>query len=142
MATKILFFDDEKGIAEILQKNLELFNYDVKLVSTISELFAEINNTNITYNLMLMDIMAPMPNSNEKNMFSSLELSNMDNGIRIGEIFVDKIRCIGKYSNVPILFYSAKGSVKSYPNTKFLPKPALAKDIVEEIKTLLGGGTK
>jgi len=156
MATKILFFDDEKRIAEILQKNLELYGYEVTLVSTISEFFAEINNIAVKYNLVLMDIMAPMPNADEMQWFSKSEIENMNEGISIGEILADKIRTgnetnvgevlaekirgIAKYANVPILFYSAKGRVKEYSNAKFLPKPALAKDIVEEIKKLLSGG--
>lgn len=138
MAKKILFFDDEKNIAETLQKNLELFNYDVVLVSSISELFAQIENAATNYDLVLMDIMAPVPSENEeKCRFSPLELSNMSNGIRVGEILVDKIRSNQKYTNLPVLFYSARDNVKEYTNAKFIKKPALAKNIVEEIEKLL-----
>jgi CheY-like chemotaxis protein len=143
MATKILFFDDEKNIAEIVQKNLALFGFDVILVSTITELFAEIENESITYNLVLMDIMAPKPSKDEeKNKFTPLELSNMSNGIRIGEILVNKIRNISRYADIPILFYSARDNVKTPYNTKHIRKPALAKEIIEGINSLLKGGTK
>jgi CheY-like chemotaxis protein len=163
MATKILFFDDEKRIAEILQKNLELFGYDVKLVSTISEFVAEINETTETYDLLLMDIMAPMPSEEERNLFTDDELDHMERGLNTGVVLIDKIRVnadtlasmnfglnvgevlterargITRYTNIPVLFYSAKSRVKQFPNSKLITKPALAKDIINEIKQLLEG---
>jgi len=137
MNKKILFFDDEKEIAETLQKNLELFDFDVTLVSNVSALFDKINSEDV-YNLIIMDCMAPEPSSDEeKKLFSSKELSNMENGIRVGEILVEKIRCYENYSNVPVLFYSARADVKLYEKTKHLRKPELAKTIVQEINSLL-----
>jgi CheY-like chemotaxis protein len=166
MDKKILFFDDEQGIA-VVQKNLELFGYDVKLVSTISEFFAEINKTTVTYDLLLMDIMAPMPSEEEKKRFTDDEIAHMDAGLSTGVVLIDKIRnfsqsdnvsmCSGanvgevlankvggiaRYVNIPVLFYSAKSSVKQFPNMKLITKPALAKNIVEEIEALLKGGAK
>jgi DNA-binding response OmpR family regulator len=162
MKTKILFFDDERRIAEVLQKNLELYDYEVTLVSTIGDFFVEINNLAITYDLIIMDIMAPLPDGNDVKWFSESEINNMDGGIRsgeviadkirnsnepeyvamnlsssIGEVLADKIRGIVRYANVPILFYSAKGSVKSFSNAIYLSKPTLARDIVKEISVLL-----
>ncbi|MDR2815528.1 MAG: hypothetical protein LBB62_02335 [Proteiniphilum sp.] len=167
MTVKILFFDDEKRIAETLQKNLELFNYEVKLVSTITDFVAEINNATVTYDLLLMDIMAPMPSEMEKNWFNPEELNHMEKGLKTGQVLVDKIRYfnahdlksmnrgsnvgevltekvrgIAKYVNVPVLFYSAKSSVKEFPNAKLITKPALARDIVDAIESLLKGGTQ
>lgn len=136
LKAKILFFDDEKAIAETLQKNVELFNFDVTLVSTISELFEKINKDDV-YDLIIMDCMSPMPSSDEVKQFSSKELSNMDNGRRVGEILVEKIRSETKYANVPVLFYSAREYVKSYTKAKHIRKPELAKTIVGEINNLL-----
>jgi len=165
MATKILFFDDEKTIAETLKKNLELFDFDVTLVSTISEFFAEINKTNVTYDLLLMDIMAPLPSKEEIKWFTEEEINHMSQGsntgvvlidiirgfsneeivsmnlgYNVGEVLTNKVRGTNKYSNIPVLFYTAKNSVKQFANAKLITKPALAKDIVEEIKALLEGG--
>ncbi|MDR1342587.1 MAG: hypothetical protein LBK18_04930 [Prevotellaceae bacterium] len=162
MAKKILFFDDERRIAEILQKNLELFGYDVKLVSTISDFVAEINRTTITYDLLLMDIMAPMPSEEEMKWFTIEEKGHMEEGrntgvvlvdkirdlnlgdinsmalgLNVGVVLTDKVRGIARYANIPVLFYSAKSYVKSFPKSKLITKPALTKDIVKEIETLL-----
>ncbi len=164
MATKILFFDDEKRIAEVLQKNLELFDFEVTLVSTIREFVAEINKTNITYNLLLMDVMAPLPSEEESKWFTEEEIEHMGGGLNtgvvlidkirsfsqeyldsmsfglnVGEVLSDKVRNIARYADIPILFYSAKSSIKQFSNASIIIKPALAKDIVEEIKALLKG---
>lgn len=162
MAIKILFFDDEKRIAEVLQKNLELFDLDIKLVSTISEFLAEINKATVTYDLLLMDIMAPMPSEEEKKWFTNEEIGHMGKGLNtgvvlidkirnfsqedfasmsfgtnLGEILADKVRGTAQYADIPVLFYTAKSSVKQFPNAKLLTKPALAKDILNEINELL-----
>ncbi len=166
MATKILFFDEEKKIAEVLRDNLKLFDYDVKLVSTITDFMTEIYKTTVTYNLLLMDIMAPLPSEEEKEQwFTKEEIDHMANGLNTGVVLIDKIRSlsqeayinfgknvgeelplkdrgIAKYANIPVLFYSAKRSAKDFPHAKLITKPALAKDILCEIETLLEKGGK
>ena len=136
MDKKILFFDDEKNIAETMQKNLELFGYNVTLVSSIADLLEEIAR-DIDYDLIIMDIMAPIPYNDDRNRFSMSEISNMCNGIKVGEVLVDKIRQIDKYINIPILIYSARSDVKTFTKSKHLRKPALVKTVIEEIEKLL-----
>ena len=135
---KILFFDDE-DIAETLQKNLELFDYDVTLASNITAFFDKVDSSKV-YDLVIMDIMAPMPSSDEeRNKFTKDELLNMAGGHRIGEILADKITNMSKYSNIPVLFYSARANVNTerYKKAKHIRKPELAKTIVDEINNLL-----
>jgi DNA-binding NtrC family response regulator len=139
MAAKILYFDDKKQTGEILQKNLELFDYDVNLVSTFRDFIGEIHNETVTYDLLLMDIMAVMPSEEEREWFTTAEIEYMDKGRNIGVVLVEKVRDVTKYINIPILFYSVKSYVKQFPYSK-LTEPALTKDIVEKIKQLLKGG--
>ncbi|MCL2682224.1 MAG: hypothetical protein FWE63_01905 [Bacteroidales bacterium] len=140
MKKRILYFDDE-DIAETMQKNLELFDFDVILVSTITDFFEKIDSNNV-YDLLLMDIMAPVPSSDdEKNKFSRNELSNMEEaeGRNVGEVLAYKITNMPKYSNTPVLFYSARAYVNTerYKKARHIRKPELAETIVEEIKNLL-----
>ena len=137
MDKKILFFDDEKDIAVILKDNLELFGYYVKLVSSIVDLLEEIEREDIDYDLAIMDIMAPIPHDEIYKHFSSDEITNMSEGMRVGEVLVNRIRQKGKYSNIPVLIYTARSEVKSFSNSRGIKKPAICKDVMVEIEKLL-----
>lgn len=140
MKRKILFFDDEKDIAEPMQKNLEVFDYDVTLVCTINEFYECIDDISVSYDLLLMDVMSPLPTEEiEISKFTQRELANMNNGLHVGEIIVEKLRSNtkSKYVDVPILFYSIRENVRVFEKSKHIRKPVLVKDLIEEIDNLL-----
>ncbi len=139
MAKKILFFDDEREIAMSMQKNLEINDYDVDLVCTINEFIESIENNSITYDLILMDVMSPLPNGDEKSKFSKTELDNMNYGLHVGEVLADKIRNnhYSKYAKVPIIFYTIRNNVRAFDNSKHVRKPVLVKELIEEIDKLI-----
>ena len=136
MNERILFFDDEEMIAKTMQNNLKLFGFDITLISSIGGFLEEIKS-NTDYDLVIMDVMAPMPSDDIKKSFTAIEISNMANGIKVGEVLMSKIRKVDKYANIPILIYSARPESKAFKNSKYIRKPDLARNINDEIENLL-----
>ena len=141
---RILYFDDEKWLSETLQKNLQetYSQYQINLVSSIKQFIDELNGSE-KYDLIIMDIMAPMSlvNENEevKKLFSDSEIKGMSDGSNMGEVLFKKVRTIKPYSETPILFLSAKRMANIQDNyTAFLRKPEIVNVINDKIKYLIG----
>lgn len=101
---KVLFFDDEPFISNSLANSLELFGWNVSLVSSAEELFEELSDL---YNILILDIMAPVPKSDFSSMsFSKTEIKDMENGMSTGIVLAKKIWEQNK--KIPILFLSAR----------------------------------
>ena len=135
----ILFFDDEKFTSESLIKNLvDNYGYNIHHVSQLKLLFDELHTKH--YDLIILDIMAPIPdNIQEKTLFSEAEIIKMCDGSNTGVVVAEKIWSLEEYSNVPILFITAKRTKPnlSKPKTSIIRKPELAAIISEEIQKLL-----
>lgn len=143
---KILFFDDEPFITNYMVRNLQE-NYEwngdkeMTFVSNVEDLLQIINNDDLTYNLFVLDLMAPMPSGEEKKQFSQDELDNMDEGRLLGWVMAKKIRKMEKYKNVPVLYLSARStppisdSEKEY--TAYTRKPVSPVEISKMMKELL-----
>ena len=78
---KVLFFDDEPFITNYLICNLRenhgwKGDKRIDFVSTVDELFEKISNEE-TYDLFVLDIMAPMPSGELKKQFTQQELNEL-----------------------------------------------------------------
>jgi len=87
---KILFFDDEK-IAKTLQKDLELFDLDVTLVSNVTDFFKQIVSNNV-YDVLLMDVMAPVSEEEQNEYFSPEGVKDLERYIGTGEVLMNIVR--------------------------------------------------
>ncbi|MCQ2337724.1 MAG: hypothetical protein MJ001_02195 [Paludibacteraceae bacterium] len=141
---KILFFDDEPFIAKILIDNLERnfgwnksIDREITFVSSSKELFDEVKSET-TYDLFVMDIMAPIYQIEQAPDFSKKEIEAMQDGENAGVVFAEKIRQMGKYKNVPILFLSARRQpTKMLEKTAYIEKPAFAREVSEKMEELI-----
>lgn len=138
---RVLYFDDEPYITRALAQNLESFEWNVTLVSEIDELFKKLKTRQ--FDTIIMDIMAPIPNKENKYInFSQLEIDEMDMGRNAGIILAKKIwKEFNK--NIPILFLSARRNpIPDEPelqkhNCDHLRKPQLAHDVDEKLLNML-----
>ena len=141
---RILFFDDEPFIAMLLIDNLrrnfgwnESNDREITFVSSGKELFDEVKSET-TYDLFVMDIMAPIYEIEQVSDFSKKEIEAMQDGENTGVIFAGKIRQMEKYQNVPILFLSARRQpTKMLGKTAYIEKPAFAKEVSEKMEELI-----
>lgn len=139
---KVLFFDDEPFISKYLVDTLELFDWDVTLVTEIDELFKELNISK--FDIIILDIMAPIPESaSEFVQFTKKEINEMDDGINTGVVAAKKVWEIPTYKDTPILFLSARrdprhGDQKLQTDKcDYLRKPELVRTIDEKLRTML-----
>lgn len=139
---KILFFDDEPFISKYLVQSLnEHFGWeDISFISTTDELINEVTNENVTYDLFVLDVMAPMPSDNLTNIFTQVELNKMDEGRSVGVVMAEKIRENKKYLNVPIVFLTAR--IIHIPDTirgksDYLRKPISPEELSNKMEKLL-----
>lgn len=140
---RILYFDDEKWMSEILQKSLQetCSQYQINRVSTIQYFFEELESP-FAYDLIILDVMAPMSllygNEDVLKHFTDSEIRNMAVDLNIGEVLFKKIREIEHYARTPILFYSAKPTIDIEDSkTAFIRKPEFADVIHDKIQSLL-----
>lgn len=141
---KILFFDDEPFIAKMLIDNLrrnfgwnESNDRKITFVSSGKALFDEVKSET-TYDLFVMDIMAPIFQIEQASDFSKKEIEAMQDGENAGVVFAEKIRQMGKYKNVPILFLSARRKpAKMLEKTAYIEKPAFAREVSEKMEELI-----
>lgn len=141
---KILFFDDEPFVTKILIDNLERnFGWnkskdrEITFVSSGKELFDEVKS-DTTYDLFVIDIMAPIYEIEQVSDFSKKEIEAMQDGENTGVIFAGKIRQMEKYQNVPILFLSARRKpAYMLEKTAYIEKPAFAREVSEKMEELI-----
>jgi CheY-like chemotaxis protein len=140
---RILYFDDEKWMSEILRKSLQetCSQYQINRVSTIQDFFEELESHEV-YALIMLDILAPMSllygNESVLKHFSDSEIRDMSIGFNIGEVLHKKVRAIDRHAEIPILFYSAKPSISVQDaRTAFIRKPEFANVIHDKIQSLL-----
>ncbi len=141
---KVLFFDDEPFISGALAQTLQFYEWDVKLVSEINELFKIIKETKEHYDIVILDIMAPIPDKNNSYIdFKKNEIEDMNKGMSTGIVLAKRIWSISQYEQIPILFLSAKSNpIQSdkeleAKNCDYLRKPALASDVSEKLEEML-----
>lgn len=144
---KVLFFDDQPSITTYLVKNLqENFGWkgdrEITFVSTVEDLCQQINQCNETFDIFVLDVMAPMPSSGElKKQFSLQELEEMQDGRNFGLVMAKKIRRLVHYERTPILYLSAKiippisDMEKRY--TAYIRKPISPEEISKKMDELL-----
>lgn len=137
---KILYFDDELKTAQPLSNSLmEVFGYNVNYVSKLSD-FLTMLDSNDTFDLIILDIMAPIPTNQERDLFKKNEIEDMNKGLDTGVILFDRLRRIDKYKFVPVLIYTARSNVNNIikeNNVEILRKPELTITISNTIKKML-----
>lgn len=137
---KILYFDDEPFISVALVDSLTLYEWDVTFVSTINELFYELNR--LKFDVLILDIMAPIPEMENLNVsFSKREIEDMDEGMNTGVVLAKKIWMeIDK--DYTILFLSARRLdtisllSRSY-RFDYIRKPVLIDDLNSILEKML-----
>lgn len=138
---RVLYFDDDAFAADILAGELELYYcWEITVVSKIDDLFQELRDENNTYNVLIMEIMAPTACCEEK-LFTKNDIRSMEKGMNTGVVLAKKIWATEmSYTNVPVLFYSAK-IMEILPNNGrncyYLQKPTLTKVISDQLHQLL-----
>lgn len=138
---RILHFDDDPFISRALDQSLELFGWEVTLVSEIDELFLNLQNNR--YDVIIMDILAPVPSLNNKYVnFTQKEIEQMEGGMNTGVVLAKKIWQSESHNNIPILFLSARYNSIFYHqlankyNCRYLRKPILASTVNAVLKEL------
>lgn len=117
---RIYLVEDEQNLADIIRLNLEMEGFFVEHVSKGSAAFSNAPKID-EYDLVILDVMLP-------------EVS----GITI-------CKEIRKYSNIPILFLSAKGTTQDRitglktGGNDYLPKPFDLEELLLKIQILLNG---
>lgn len=144
---KVLFFDNETFVVKSLCLSLtSFFNWEVKVVASIDELFYELKQDDVHYDILMLDIMAPLPKTNEEHVtFNEAELVEMEDGLRTSVVLAKKIwKSLPNYKDHPILFLSARSNpipndktLKGHKNCDYLRKPQFAKDIDAKLRELL-----
>lgn len=138
---KILFFDDEPNLVCGITNSFKLlYGIDVNVVNHINTLFRDLNND--IFNVLVIDVMAPIPPANNTNVsFTTEEIEEMNQGLKTGVVLSKKIRAIEKYKNTPIIFVTAcsENALESLrkqnaTNIKYLRKPVTAIEIYNTIK--------
>lgn len=117
---KICLVEDEESLADLIKMNLELDGYAVETISHGTEAFLRASEMD-EFRLVILDVMLP-------------EVS--------GLTICKEIR---KYSKIPILFLSAKGTtqdrifgLKSGAND-YLPKPFDLEELLLRVQVLIDG---
>lgn len=141
---RILYFDDEPFISTALAQNLELFGWNVTLVSKAEDLFGKLSEP---FDVIILDIMAPIPDKRIESIeFNKKEIQQMDKGRNTGIVFATKIWDINNQElvNMPILFLSARKQPESINTFQkegrkcaCLRKPELVKTIHKKLEELL-----
>lgn len=137
---KILFFDDEAPTSYYVVRNLKTnFGHNITIVSSISSFIEQLNKEEEEYALLIIDIMAPIPPDLEQLGFEKNEIEEMLDGMNTGMILATRVWRMEKYKEVPVIFITAKDSPKMPKKNKcsIIRKPALAKNISEEINEML-----
>lgn len=143
LKSNVLYFDDESSISSALAQNLELFNWNVTLVSKTDFLFEKLNND--FYDILILDIMAPVPKQKNKYVvFEKKEMVEMEDGMNTGIVIAKKIWEMEKYKDIPILFLSARQRpdsintfIKKGKKCDCLRKPERSETINEIIEKLI-----
>ena len=114
---KICLVEDEKSLSELIQMNLEMERFGVVSISNGREAFIRSKELG-EFDLVILDVMLP-------------EVS--------GLTICSEIR---KYSNVPILFLSAKGTTEDritglkLGGNDYLPKPFDLEELLLRVQNL------
>ena len=117
---RIYLVEDEQNLADIIRLNLEMEGFFVEHVSKGSVAFSNAPKID-EYDLVILDVMLP-------------EVS----GITI-------CKQIRKYSNIPVLFLSAKGTTQDRitglktGGNDYLPKPFDLEELLLKVQILLNG---
>ncbi len=115
---RICLIEDEKSLSEMIRLNLELDGYEVDIYDDGQKAKNEIAKI-ITYDLVILDVMLP-------------QVSGLD--------ICTEIR---KYSRVPILFLSAKGTTSDriaglkLGGNDYLPKPFDLEELLLRVQILV-----
>lgn len=116
----ICLVEDEESLSDLIKMNLELENYQVEAIQHGTEAFLQAADMD-KFNLVILDVMLP-------------EVS----GLTI-------CREIRKYSKVPILFLSAKGTTQDrilglkLGANDYLPKPFDLEELLLRVQILIDG---
>ena len=138
---KILYFDDEPFISVALVDSLNLYEWDVTFVSSINDLFLELNQS--LYNIIILDVMSPIPSSECKHVFSESDLDDMSNGLTTGVVLAKEIWKMEQYKDTPILFLSGREFPRSSSkllekiNCDYMRKPQLAINVDQKLSEML-----
>lgn len=144
---KILFFDDEPYISRYLINGLiqisrdNNYEWEISFISSVKDLLKEINNSAITYDLFILDVMVPIQLGETKSLLTETDIKKMNNGMSTGLVMAEKIRCQSCYKTVPILYLSAR-LIPPIPEeerhyTAYIRKPEAPDNIAKEINKLL-----
>lgn len=115
---KICLIEDEKSLSDLIQMNLEMEGFEVAPISNGREAFEHAAQMG-SYQLIILDVMLP-----EK---SGLEVCSE----------------IRKYSDVPVLFLSAKGTTEDriaglkLGGNDYLPKPFDLEELLLRVNNLI-----
>jgi DNA-binding response OmpR family regulator len=121
MSKKIMVVDDEPDILNTVCQMLEMSGYEVIRASDGKECLKKLDESNITPDLIVLDIMMP-------------ELSGWDIAARIKEN--------PEWRSIPIVFLTAKGDTMSIgmggmASEDYIVKPFDVKDLIIRIQKIL-----
>ena len=141
---KVIYFDDEPFTSRALSESLGLFGWNVTFVSRVENLFRELQNNQ--YNVIIMDIMAPVPKPNNEHVkFTQEEIKEMDGGISTGIVLAKKLLSLAKYEDTPILFLTERSfspiieklELAKNGKCRFIRKPELPSVVSNALQELL-----
>ena len=140
MKYRILYFDDEALPSKSMVRNLvNNYSFDIDYVSNVREFIEKLEKE--SYSLLVIDVMAPIPDDVEGLGFEKDEISEMeeDEGMNTGVTLATRVWRMEKYNNIPVLFLTAKNKFQlpQNGNCSLLRKPQLAKNVAQEINDLL-----
>ena len=138
---RLLLFDNQSFVVKSLVLNLRLLGWDVTFVSSINDLFLELNQS--LYNIIILDVMSPIPSSECKHVFSESDLDDMSNGLTTGVVLAKEIWKMEQYKDTPILFLSGREFPRSSSkllekiNCDYMRKPQLAINVDQKLSEML-----
>lgn len=137
---RVLYFEDDNVTAEVVSKGLKSYHWNIHVVSSISDFFEELR-TNY-YDALIMDIMAPIAYlDNNYVSFNKTDIKRMNEGKSTGIVLTEKIWETKDYTNIPVLYYSAKDKDSFVPidgkKYFYLSKPEFVKTINDKLILLL-----
>ncbi len=139
---KLLFFDNQSFIVRSMIMSLQLYGWNVTYVSDIDNLFHILKHRH--YNILILDIMAPVPPMTNKNVeFTESEINEMGDGLKTGVVLAKKVLKLEGYNKVPILFLSgARNPILYDPELQehecaYMRKPAFSRHVDQKLREML-----
>ena len=135
---EILYFEEEKWFADILINDIRKHqHWNVTHVVTPAEFFQRLNS-NIQYELFILDIMAPMVLFTEADLDALIDaqLRRLNDGLNVGVVFYEIIHEKATYKETPVIFYTSKDN-PGINGVRYISKPTDSQSIINIINELI-----